>query len=90
MTRKAHRGWHRELARHWQNRGVIEYCEVRLTGCFGSYGLSPAHSLDRDEIHTKEDFFEVVAACGFCHTALDQKMSKDERLAIVKELIAAR
>ena len=90
MAAKRHRAWHRELADHWKRKGVIEYCEVRMPGCFGTYGLSPAHSKDRDEIHNKEDFFEVVAACGKCHTELDHKMSKDARLILVKEIIEQR
>lgn len=61
-----------------------------MPGCFGTYGLSPAHSKDRNEIHSKEDYFEVVAACNFCHTALDHKMSKDARLIFVKAIIEKR
>jgi len=90
MVAKRHRAWHRELSQYWQNKGVIETCEVRMPGCFGTYGLSPAHSKDRDEIHSKEEFFEVVCACNFCHTALDQKMSKDARLIFVKAIIEQR
>lgn len=90
MTSKKHRPWHRELSAYWQRRGVIEYCEVRFKGCFGTYGLSPAHSKDRRDIHSREDFFEVVAACGHCHTILDQKMNKADRLRTVRELIERR
>jgi hypothetical protein len=75
---------------YWQNRGVIEWCEVRFPGCQGRYGLSPAHSLDRDEIQTRDEFFEVVAACNVCHKVLDHKMSKEARLAKVKEVIEQR
>ncbi len=90
MTSKKHRPWARELSEYWQRRGVIEWCEVRLTGCFGRYGLSPAHSKDRDEIDNKAEFFEVVAACKRCHDHLDQRMGKDERLELVRELIEKR
>lgn len=89
MTSKKHLPWHRKLAK-WAAENPITYCEVRFEGCWGTYGLAPAHSKDRDEIHTEADFNECVAACGFCHTRLDTKMPKDERLRIVKEVIANR
>ncbi len=90
VTSKLHRPWARELSLYWQARGVIEYCEVRFEGCTGTYGLAPAHSRDRGDIYNKQDFFEVVAACSFCHWKLDREMGKDERLVRVKEIIAAR
>lgn len=90
MTAERHRAWHRELADHWKRKGVIEYCEVQFDGCTKTYGLAPAHSKDRDDIHTKEDFFEVVAADSHCHWILDRVMSKEDRLAKVKEIIARR
>lgn len=90
MTSKKHRPWARELSQYWQKRGVIEFCEVRFPGCVGTYGLAPAHSKDRGDIHDKETFFEVVAACSECHFHLDREMSKEERLRIVKEVIANR
>lgn len=90
MTSKKHKPWARELSKYWQNKGVIEYCELRFDGCFGTYGLAPAHSKDRRDIHTKEDFFEVVCSCSKCHFHLDREMPKDERLRIVKETIERR
>lgn len=90
MTSKKHKPWHRELCAYWQNKGVIERCEVQFKGCFGTYGLSPAHSKDRRDIHSREDFFEVVAACENCHRILDHKMSKVDRLVAVKDLIEKR
>lgn len=90
MTSKKHRPWARELSQYWQRKGVIEYCELRFEGCFGTYGLAPAHSKDRRDIHTKADFFQVVCACSFCHNVIDRQMPKDERLRIVKETIQRR
>lgn len=90
MTSKKHKPWARALSKYWQDKGVIEYCELRFGGCFGTYGLAPAHSKDRRDIHTKQDFFEVVCACNFCHTVIDRQMPKDERLRIVKETIERR
>lgn len=90
MVSKKHKPWARELSQYWQRRGVIETCEVRFEGCTGTYGLAPAHSKDRRDIHTKADYFEVVAADENCHFILDRKMSKEERLVKVKELIAQR
>lgn len=89
MTSKRHRPWHRRLAKKWA-ANPITYCEVRFEGCWGTYGLSPAHSKDRDEIRNEKDFAECVAACGFCHRQLDQKMSKEDRLATVKDIISRR
>ncbi len=56
----------------------------------GTHGLAPAHSKDRDEIHTKEEYWEVVAACEKCHFKADREMGKDERLQLFKEVIANR
>lgn len=81
--------WYRPVAEHWR-QNPITYCEVRFEGCFGTYGLSPAHSRDRRDIETPEQMAEVVAACGKCHTQLDHKMAKDEREQKVKQVIADR
>lgn len=89
MTARRHRSWHRELAAKW-SANPIEFCEVRLDGCFGTYGLHPAHSLKRRFIDTKEKFFEVVAACGYCGAYLDEKMSHEEMEATVKRIIDER
>lgn len=89
MTSKKHKPWHKALAAKWKAQ-PIEYCEVRFNECVGRYGLAPAHSLDRRDIHTKEQFFEVVAACEKCHWKLDREMPKDERLRIVRETIQKR
>lgn len=89
MTSKKHKPWHRELSAYWQ-ANPITYCEVRLKGCWGTYGLSPAHSRKRRKIETKEQYFEVVAACGFCHRFLDEKMSHEEMEQTVKAVIQQR
>lgn len=81
--------WQRELSLKWQQT-PIETCELRFPGCFGTYGLAPAHSKDRFDIHTQADFGEVVAACEKCHWHIDREMPKDERLRIVKAAIADR
>lgn len=77
------------MSAYWQSHPVT-YCELRFPGCFGTYGLAPAHSRDRRDIHTAADFGEVVAACEKCHWHIDREMPKDERLRIVKEVIANR
>lgn len=81
--------WQRELSAYWQQH-PITYCEVRFEGCFGTYGLSPAHSKKRFDIETKQEFFEVVAACQKCHERLDQKMSHAEMERTVKRIIEQR
>lgn len=86
---KLHKQWQRELSEYWQ-ANPIETCEVRFEGCWGTYGLSPAHSRKRRKIENKEQFFEVVAACQFCHRTLDEKMSQDEMEQIVKTIIVNR
>ena len=87
--KKLHNSWERDLAKLWRSN-PITFCEVRFEGCYGTYGLAPAHSMRRGRIDTKEKFFEVVAACKFCHDTLDQKMTPDECLEKVREIIAAR
>ena len=87
--KKMHNKWHRDLARYWSANPITHY-EVLMPGCFGTYGLAPAHSRRRFKIKTKDQFFQVVAACQFCHQYLDQKMTPDECEAKVKEIIASR
>lgn len=61
-----------------------------MKGCFGTYGLAPAHSKKRREIENKEDFFEVVAACSRCHEKLDQEMTHEEMRDTVRRIIHNR
>lgn len=90
MTSRKHRPWHRALAKK-AVQVPITYCEARFpTICVGTYGLAPAHSKDRRDIHTQEDFEECIAACERCHFHLDREMPKDERLRLVKDIIANR
>lgn len=89
MPSKRHAKWHRELADYWK-ANPITYCEIRFDGCFGTYGLAPAHSRKRREIENKEQYFEVVAACLFCHRRLDEQMSHEDMEKTVKEVIAKR
>jgi hypothetical protein len=81
--------WHRELSAHWQ-KNPITVCEVRFKGCWGTYGLAPAHSRKRRKIESKDQYFEVVAACQFCHRKLDEQMPQDEMEAAVKRIIEQR
>lgn len=88
--------WQRENSEEWRDR--ITTCEVRFDCCVDTYGLAPAHSKDRVDTYSKwrsdaeneADFKEVVAACEKCHWRLDREMPKDERLHIVKAIIARR
>jgi hypothetical protein len=41
-------------------------------------------------IENKEQFFEVVAACQFCHRKLDEQMSHAEMEQTVKQIINNR
>jgi hypothetical protein len=81
--------WRRELSAYWQ-QNPITTCEVRFKGCWGTYGLAPAHSRKRRKIESKDQYFEVVAACLYCHRKLDEQMSQDEMEATVKQIIANR
>lgn len=87
--KRQHNAWNRQLSAYWK-QNPIETCEVRFEGCFGTYGLGPAHSLRRFKIRTKEEFFEVVAACMKCHETLDQKMTPEACQAKVREIIHNR
>lgn len=87
---KERQRWHRELSAYWQEKGPIEYCEFRFPGCFGTYGLAPAHSKKRRFIDSKEEYFEVAAACLHCHRELDEKMSHSDMKQAVKDAIRRR
>jgi len=82
--------WHHELIRWWVLNDMPRTCELRYAGCMGRFGLALAHSLKRREIHTREQYFEVVAACQKCHERLDLKMSHAEMQTAVKAVIAGR
>ncbi len=86
---KERKRWHRDLSAYWQQHPITT-CEVRLPGCFGTFGLAPAHSKKRRDIHTKADYFEVVASCLHCHRILDEQMSHDEMESTVKKIIELR
>ena len=88
-TAKQRRSWHRELSDHWKRREITT-CEVRFPGCWQTYGLAPAHSRKRRHIENKEQYFEVVAACQFCHRQLDEQMSHEDMEKTVKQIIADR
>lgn len=50
----------------------INYCELRLEGCMGRFGLAFAHSKKRNYIATEpkeraREMREVVKACSACH-----------------------
>lgn len=86
---KERQAWQKELSAYWQERGMPNYCEVQAIVCINIY-LSPAHSKDRFDIYTKEDFFEIVWACEKCHFWADRSISKEGRLLLFKEIIANR
>lgn len=81
--------WQRELSAYWQERGMPNYCEVRSAKCINIF-LTPAHSKDRGDIYTKQDFFEIVWACEKCHFWADREIAKDDRLLLFKEIIENR
>jgi hypothetical protein len=81
--------WQRNLSAYWQERGMPSYCEIRSVHCINIF-LSPAHSKDRRDIYTEEDFFEIVWACEKCHFWADRNIAKDDRLTLFKAIIEAR
>lgn len=90
MVSKKHKLWQRELSLYWQERTMPNYCEIQIKDICINIFLSPAHSKDRGDIHTKEDFFEICWGCEKCHFHIDREMPKDERLRLVKEIIENR
>lgn len=78
-----------ELRKHWAGKS-LDYCEVALDGCWQTFGLAPAHSRKRRKIETRDQYFEVVAACQFCHKAMDEQMSHEDMEATVKAIIENR
>lgn len=81
--------WQKNLSKHWQERGMPNYCEIQAAVCINLY-LSPAHSKDRRDIFTEEDFFEIVWGCEKCHFWADRSIAKEDRLTLFKAIIEAR
>ena len=81
--------WQKNLSKHWQERGMPNYCEIRSAKCINIY-LTPAHSKDRGDIYTEEDFFEIVWGCEKCHFWADRQIAKEDRLMLFKEIIQRR
>ena len=88
MVSKRHRPWARALAEKWRDVEITQ-CEAKFKGCINMF-LSPAHSRKRIDIHTKEQYFEIIWACEKCHNRLDQKMTHEMMEATVKEIIEKR
>jgi hypothetical protein len=67
----------------------ITFCELRLDkSCWGSVGLSWAHSKKRADIEDDE-LYEVVVACAYCHTIIEG-MPKEKMTKLVRGIIAKR
>ena len=53
----------------------LNYCEVRLEGCMGTFGIAPAHRHRRGYYQGNPerlaDFNEWVVACQYCHQKID-------------------
>ena len=53
----------------------LTYCEIRLDGCMGTFGLAPAHRHRRGwykgNIELLSAFEEWVCACQYCHLKID-------------------
>ncbi len=81
---KQNRKWDRELKAEWASKG-IDRCEQ----CFGTFGLSLAHSKKRRFIYTREDYWEVALLCQLCHENIEH--SGHENMANeVRRIIANR
>lgn len=84
------RRWDKELKEWWKNEVGIFVCELRYAGCMNDFGFALCHSKRRRFIKTREDYFEVVGGCVFCHNILDTQFSHDLTEQIVKHIIANR
>lgn len=81
---KQRQAWDRELKAEWAMKG-IDRCEQ----CYGTFGLSLAHSKKRRFIENKADYWEVALLCQTCHTNIEY--SGHENMAnVVREIIANR
>jgi len=53
----------------------LSYCEVRLQGCLGTFGLAPAHRHKRiwykGDVDKLSDYGEWVCACAECHDKME-------------------
>lgn len=51
------------------------YCELRLEGCVGTFGLAPAHRHPRvwynGNVNKLSDVKQWVAGCQWCHNKID-------------------
>ena len=60
----------------------IQYCEIRLKKCTGSYGLTYHHRWKRRFYNNRQellwDFNHVVLICCNCHIILENDLNKSK------------
>lgn len=72
----------RKLRLLYQDKG-LEKCEVGLSKCMRTFGLSFAHRHKRNWYYSKpellSDFNQTILACASCHSELekDKKLTED-------------
>lgn len=60
----------------------LDFCEIRLPGCMGTFGIAPAHKHKRvwykGNPELLADYNEWVAACQACHDKIevDKELTK--------------
>lgn len=83
------RAWDRELKAYWIEQLLPTYCELRLDGCMGTFGIALAHSKKRRFIDTRQLYFTVAALCQKCHEFIEHG-GHDEMERVILEVIAKR
>lgn len=71
---EANRKARRMIAEQCADRG-IQFCEIRLAGCRGTFGIAPAHKHKRifykGDPNLLAEYTEWVAACQACHDKIE-------------------
>ena len=62
----------------------IRSCEIQLSGCMGTFGLSFAHrhkrAWYRGNLESLSDFNQVVLACAHCHNKIEMDKNLTEEV----------
>ena len=62
----------------------LNYCEIKLPGCTGSWPLAPAHREKRawykGDIELLSDYNEWVSACVVCHDQIEHNKKLTEEI----------
>lgn len=62
----------------------LNYCEARLEGCMGTFGIAPAHKHKRvfykGDWEKLSDYKEWIVACQHCHEMMEKNRELTEKV----------